>query len=235
MRGATLTEAVRPVRSQMDLDVGRLNPREAVQLVSLTVGALFVATLAALLTWVAWPKEFESWGMVRLVFVVFGFALAGLAVGFGVMVARLTLDDWLEYRQRLNEWHDVAIAAYQANQGREVVKQLTVWDMSPAMPLHVLGVALSRHRLVQQGADTPWSVRALEGPVMLSGRRLGSVSKSSAEEFSRDMAKLGLVAGRGPGRAGEWVPRSESEVVELVVSNWRKLGRPDVGPDDVGE
>jgi hypothetical protein len=235
MRGATLTEAVRPVRSQMDLDVGRLNPREAVQLVALTVGSLFVATLAALLVWLVWPKGFEAWGPVRLVFAFFGLALGLLSVGFGVVVARLTLDDWLEYRGRLNEWHAVAIAAYEANQGREVVKQLTVWDLSPAMPLHVLGVALTCHRMVSQGSDTPWSVRALEGPVLLGGRRLGEISKSSAEEFSRDLARLGLVAGRGPGKAGRWVPSSEAEVVELVVKNWPRLGRPEPagGADEV--
>jgi hypothetical protein len=231
MRGATLTEAVRPVRSQMDLDVGRLNPREAVQLVGLTVGSLFVATLAALLLWLVWPKEFETWSAVRFVFAAFALGLGLLAGGFGVVVARLTLDDWTEYRGRLNEWHAVAIAAYEANGGREQVRELTVWDLSPSMPLHVLGVALSAHRRVQQGQDTPWSVRALEGPVMLGGRRLGTVSRSAAEEFSRDLAKLGLVSGRAPGRAGTWAASSEAQVVELVVNNWRKLGRPDVASD----
>ena len=226
MRGVSLTESVRPVRSQMDLDVGRLTVREAVQLVGFTVGLLFVATIAALLLWLVWPDYYEDWSGVRLVFSLFAGSIFLFSVSMAAIVARLTVEDWKEYRQRLQDWHVVAIEAYEANGGKEVVKELTMWDMTPTMPLHTLAVALSCHRRAQQGSSSPWSVRELAGPVMIGGHRLGNVSKTAAEEFARDLATLGLVQGRGPGKAGQWGAENESQVVDAVIKNWKRLGKP---------
>jgi hypothetical protein len=61
---------------------------------------------------------------------------------------------------------------------------------------------------------------------MIGGHRLGNVSKTAAEEFARDLATLGLVQGRGPGKAGQWGAENESQVVDAVIKNWKRLGKP---------
>jgi hypothetical protein len=232
MKGASLTESIRPVRAQMDLDVGRLTVREAVQLVGFTVGLLFVATLGALLLWLVWPDYYQDWSGVRLVFASFAGSVVLFSGGMAVLVARLTIEDWKEYRLRLADWHAVAIEAYENNGGREVVKEMTVWDLTPSMTLHTLAVALACHRRAMQGTSAPWSVRELTGPIMLGGHRLGSVSKGAAEEFGRDLSTLGLIAGRGPGKAGQWAAQSEGEVIDLVVANWKRLGKATIEHDE---
>ena len=223
MRGMSMSETVRPVEPRMSLDVGRINPRETVQLLSLTVGCLLVVPLAALVVWVAWPSEFASWSGFRLVFVLLGVLVGTLGLVAGVVVYWLMLVDWFEYRSRLADWHQVSLDGYVAAGGQETHTELTQWELSPSLPLHVLAAALSVHRRAQEGTPSPWSVRRLEGPVMLAGVRLLDVSASAAVDLANNFAALGLVQGRGERKAGEWVPRSEGEVVELVARNWRKV------------
>ena len=222
MRGMSMSETVRPVEPRMSLDVGRVNPRETAQLLSLTVGCLLVAPLAALVVWVAWP-EFGAWSALRVVFVLLGVLVGALGLVAGVVVYWLMLVDWFEYRRRLADWHQVGIDGYVAAGGQETHTELTQWELSPSMPLHVLAAALSVHRRASEGTPSPWSVRRLEGPVMLSGVRLLDVSPSAAVDLANNFAALGLVSGRGERKAGDWVPQSEGEVVELVARNWKKV------------
>lgn len=223
MRGMSISETVRPVEPKMNLDVGRLNPREAVQLLGLTVGALCVVPFAALLAWVAWPDVYGSWSAVRLMFAVFGLVLAALAFLVACVVYYLMIVDWFDYRTRLADWHNAALVAIESTGGVERHTDITEWELSPSVALHVLAAALSVHRRVAEGVATPWAVRKLEGPLMVGGVRLLDVSSSAAVDLANNFATLGLVAGRGDRKAGEWVPKNETEVVELVAQNWRKV------------
>lgn len=238
MRVVTATEVSRPVRSPMDLDVGRINPREALAVAVLSLSGLFVGTLGALLAWLVLPAGalgYSSWSGVsdglygsawsgwRVAFFLFGAFVAVLGVGLGVTLVQLTYQDWIEYRQRLNAWHAAALRAYDAQDGKETERTLTLTDLSPALPLHMLAVALSAHRRVVQGANNPFSVRMLEGPVFLGGVRLGDLSPSAAEQASKNLAALGLVKGRGPRAAGEWAAQSEGDVISALVDNWKKI------------
>ncbi|MBV8875531.1 MAG: hypothetical protein JO014_22740 [Metakosakonia sp.] len=217
--------------------MGRINPREALGIAVLTVSSLFVATLGALLAWwvlpsAAFPYSWSgmsdgmygsAWSGWRVTFFLFGAFVAVLGLGLGVTLVQLTYQDWVEYRRRLNAWHAAALEAYTANDGKETERTMVLTDLSPALPLHMLAVALSAHRRVIQGTSSAFSVRALEGPVFLGGVRLGDLSPSAAEQASKNLAALGLIKGRGPRQAGEWVPQSESEVVGLLVDNWKKV------------
>ena len=231
MRVVNASEVSRPVRSPMDLDVGRINPREALGIALLTISSLFVATLGGILAWAVIPSgalgtslvDMSSWSGWRVAFFLFGTGVAVIGGGLAVTLLQLTYQDWTEYRERLNAWHSVAIKAYIAQDGKETERTMTVSDLSPALPLHMLAVALSAHRRVIQGTSGAFSVRALEGPVFLGGVRLGDLSPSAAEQASKNLAALGLIKGRGPRQSGEWVPQSESEIVNLLVDNWKKV------------
>ena len=224
MRTVTATESLRPVRSPMDLDVGRINPREVLALASLTVGSLFVAALGGLICWMVVPREmFQEWAGWRFTFLIFGMTVSVLALGLAATLIQLTYQDWIEYRGRLNDWHAVALAAAQANDGQEVERTMTLTDLSPAVPLHMLAVALSAHRRVIQGSPNPFSVRSLEGPVFLGGVRLGDLSPSAAADASKHLATLGLIKGRAPRQAGEWAPQTETEVIMQFIENWKKI------------
>ena len=230
MRVVTASETSRPVRSPMDLDVGRINPREALGIAVLTISSLFVGTLGALLAWAVIPSDalgsmlgMSSWSGWRVTFFLFGSGVAIIGAGLAVTLLQLTYQDWVEYRERLNSWHAAALAAYAAQDGKETERTMTLSDLSPALPLHMLAVALSAHRRVIQGTSNPFSVRSLEGPVFLGGVRMGDLSASAAEQASKNLAALGLIKGRGPRQAGEWVAQSENDVVGMLVDNWKKV------------
>lgn len=224
MRAITASETSRPVRSPMELDVGRVTPREVLAVAALTVCLLFVAAFSGLMCWVILPRgPFQDWAGWRFAFLLFGVAVSLFSLGLAATLIQLVYQDWTEYRQRLNDWHEVALAAYQANDGQEVERTMTISDLSPALPLHMLAVALSAHRRVQQGTPSAFSVRSLEGPVFLGGVRMGDLSPSAAETASKQLATLGLIKGRGPRQSGEWVPQSETDVIGLLIDNWKKV------------
>lgn len=223
MQQVTATQSTRPARSPMDLDVGRLTMREAAQLGGLAVASLAVATLGGLLARLTLPTSFDELAGWRFVLFGFGLALLVVAFGFGVVVCGLTVADWHGYLVRKADWHDATLRAYTALDGVETDQSLSITDFSPSVPLHVLAAALVTHRRVLAGADSPFSVRQLAGPVFLDAVRIGDVSGSAAEELPRVFASLGLVKGRGPGRAGEWVPTTEAEVIAAIAKNWGKV------------
>jgi hypothetical protein len=205
----------------LDLDVGRLTVKEAMGLGALTIAALFVGTLGGLLAWWAWPEW--SWSGPRVAFVLFGSAVGLVGSGFGVLVARLTVEDWLSYRRRLDDWHEAALVAYEATEGRETEQHVTAWELTASHPLHVLAVALAVHQRAQAGDAGAHSVRSLEGAVWLGGVRLGDVGSTQAEQIGRVFSDLRLVRGRGPRQSGEWSAGSADDVVKLLAENWSKV------------
>lgn len=219
----TASQVSRPIRSPVELDVGRLTARDAYQFGVLAVGSLAIAALGGLLARLAVPGPYGELSALRLVLLVFGLAVLVVAFGLAVIVCWLTVTDWLAYRQRLSDWHYAALSAYEAQDGREVAQTLTVTDLSSSLPLHVLAAALSVQRRMLQGEPNPFATRQLEGPLFLGGVRLGDVSPTTAEQLPRVFAQIGLIKGRGPRQAGEWTAKSEADVVKAVVDNWGKV------------
>lgn len=152
---------------------------------------------------------------------VFGLAVAGVAVTFGGIVLRVSVAEWIDHRQRIQDWHAVTLANYTAL-GAETVEHVSEWDFTTENPAHVLLTALWVHQRLQdqERGELAYTVRGLYGPLFLAGRRVGTISKGTAERMGQKFAQLGIVAGRKERQAGVWVPRTADEVMYAVLRNW---------------
>lgn len=219
MKSFTATERIAPAKLPMSLDVGRLTAREAFQLFGLAIAALAAGSLGALLSWLAYPSYISDWSGVRLVAVLFGASVALLGLGLASLTAWLGALDWISYRRRIDDYHELYLSSHQETGGIEIERSLTGFELTATNPLHVLAVALAAHRRNQAG-ELAHSVRALEGPVFLGGVRLGDVTSSEAEALSKKLADLGLIEGRAPRTAGKWVPDTIDTIVSRVADRW---------------
>jgi hypothetical protein len=210
----------------MNLDTGRLTMLEAAQLGGLAVGSLFIAALGGLMSWGAGPGQHEtlqSLGGFRFWIWFFGSSVGLVAFSLGAAVVVLTVRSWLRYEQRLQDWHEVSMEAVIQNQGVEVSQTLTAWELTPSTPRDVLLVALAVHARVQAGESNAHTVRALAGACWLGDIRLGDVGGGQPERIAKAFTDLGLVKGKAARKAGEWIPESTDQVIELVDKNWRKV------------
>lgn len=221
MKQFTATERVGSFRSPMSLDVGRLSAGDAFRLLGLAIASLAVASVGALLAWLAWPGELLLISMFRFIFLCLGLLVAGLGVGLAGLVIYLTQVDWFAYQHRLADYHKLVVDSHKATGGVDIERTVTGWELSSTMPAHMLVLALSVHQAVMEG-NLDFSSRGLIGDRWLLGLRLGDVNQSQARQMSQMFPALGLVAGRKGGNAGEWVPQSTDEVIQLVTKNWTK-------------
>lgn len=210
--GREYTQIKRPVAPPMDLDSGRFNVLQAALAGGFVLAALLLASFGG---WIV----VRSWAFAPLG-VAIGLVLFLVGAAFGLVVLWVSLGEWADHRRRVADWHSAALWAYQEN-GAETVEHVSEWEFSADNPAHVLIAALTVARRLSEGADTPWSVRNLQGPVFIGARRVGSVSKLHAEELGRRFERLGLVVGRSERVAGVWSARSPAEIVQLVWDNWQ--------------
>lgn len=205
-----------PVKPFMDLDVGEFDIRGA----ALSAVFVFVALLVALLAAVALRYSFtrDYWN-----FLSGGFALlvALLACWLAYGVGALTWGRWCDHRERLRAWHEAGLNSYVNSRGVIEAEEITEYSFSADNPLHVLWVALDVQRRVDSGEDTPYSARALRGPMFFAGRRVGELSKQQAERMSARLAALSLIEGRREGYAGRWRASGADMVVDVVRERWR--------------
>ena len=211
-RNREYTQVKRPVAPPMDLDSGRFNVAQAALAGGFVLSALLLASFGG---WIV----LRSWGFATLG-VAIGLVLAVVGTAFGLVVLVVSLGEWTDHRRRVADWHAVALVAYQEN-GAELVEHVSEWDFSADNPAHVLVAALSVSRRVVEGAENPWSNRNLQGPVFISSRRVGSISKLQAEELGRKFERLGLVEGRSERAAGSWQALLPDDIVKLVWDNWQ--------------
>jgi hypothetical protein len=196
----------------MDLDGGRFNALQA------ALAGVFVLASLLLASFGGWILV-KSWGSANLG-VAIGLVLSLVGSAFGLVVLRISLGEWADHRRRVADWHNAALVAYQEN-GAETVEHVSEWAFSSDNPAHVLIAALTVARRLSEGADTPWSVRNLMGPVFIGSRRVGSVSKMQAEQLGQKFDRLGLVDGRSERVAGSWSTTSPEQIIKLVWDNWR--------------
>lgn len=226
MRGSVLVDTARVAPAQMDLDAGRLTPRDALYTGAVGVAALAVAALGGLVVSAVWSDYDYSWWRITLA--VFGSLLGAGGVLLAGVVVGLMIRSWRRYEDRLDDWHSAALSAYEARQGLDQSTVYAEWDLSPSRARDVLLVALWCHYQRQQGVDAPWSVRNLTaGPLLLYGRRLGTLSESAARDVSNALADLGLVRGRSSRRAGDWAVQSVDDVVRLVLDGFSRVRSSD--------
>jgi hypothetical protein len=210
--GREYTQVKRPIAPFMDLDGGGFNALQAALAGGFVLASLLLASFGGWLL-------ILSWGSVSLG-VALGLVLFLVGTAFGLTVLIISLGEWTDHRRRVADWHSASLLAYQEN-GAETVEHVAEWEFLADNPAHVLVAALTVARRISEGADTPWSVRGLRGPVFMGSRQVGSISKLQAQELGRRFVQLGLVRDRAEGVAGVWSVRSSSEIVELVWDNWR--------------
>ena len=225
MRLTTTTINNRPAPVPVDLDAGRLTVAESVKLAAMVLAAVAIAAVASIVAYLAWPVYTVTWlDRLRVILTAWACATAIVTVWYAVIVVRIMVDDWRSYQARLADWHDAALQAYQARAGLDQQVTYTELDLVPSRLSDMLALAIWIHRQVQAGADTPWSIRQLQaGPLLLAGHTIGNVAtRQDAEIVARYLARCGLIVDRAPGRAGRWIARSESDVVDAVVRYWRQ-------------
>jgi len=210
-RGTERTQQVRPAAPPIDLDAGRLDIVRA----GLAGGFVLISVLVSVL------------GLVLVLYVnslvvdILGAAIGGIGFTFGGVVLWVSVTEWTDHRDRVREWHNASIQAYIDLSGAEKVEQVSEWELSAANPAHVLIVALWAHMRVMEGEGNAFTVRKLNTPIFLGGRRVGNLSKLGAESMGTAFAKLGLIEGRREGYSGEWKPQTADDVLDLVVNHWR--------------
>jgi hypothetical protein len=214
----------------MNLDIGRLTVLEAIHVGALAVGALAVGAVGGLLAQAAMPGRYQTFAEVggfRFWFLLFGVSVALVGFGLACVVSWLSVRSWLRYEERLADWHDVSIAAYEGADGASTETTVTMWELSATNPLHVLGAALAVQARQSGSAGAP-SVRSLQGDMWLpspDGKmvNLGEVNTTQAQRMSDVFTQLGLIEGKGARKAGRWVPDDAGKVLELVAANWHKV------------
>lgn len=210
LRHTEHTQIKRPVAPPIDLDNGRLDVMRAALAGGFVLGALLVASLGG------WIVARSSGGIV----LVFGLSLSFIGLVFGGTVLYVSVTEWLDHRARVQDWHTVAIEAYEQLGAAETMEKVSEWEFSTDNPAHVLIAALWVNLRIREGESLPYSVRRLNGPVFLATRRVGDIGKLTAEEMGRKFERLGLIEGRGERQAGRWVPQDDNEIVKLVLRNW---------------
>lgn len=208
------TQMKRPTAPPVNLDEGRLDIRRAAMAGGFTLGALLIAALGA---WVA-TTAYEA--DQRFIAVV-GLGVSLVALGFGGVVLYVSLNESLDHRRRLQDWHEVTLSAWEQQGASETIEKVSEIEMTSDNPMHVLAMALYLHMLVKAGNETPWAVRKLNGPFFLANRRVGDISKGTAEEMGKRLAQLGIIEGRAERSPGRWVPESSDQVVDLVMKRWK--------------
>jgi hypothetical protein len=239
MKNTNYTKITRLATSPMNLDSGKPQAHEVLFSSALTL--LFIL-LSAIGAWVAslfGPRQMESLfpgdytfiGIYRLIGVLFGISVSGFCILNAVTYSSLTRKGWISYHNRLQDWHDVTIEAYLETKGKEEMVNVNIFEVNPRVPADVLAIALCVHQKLKQGTEfrtLPYSVRGLEGSHFLTSSRgnmilVGIVEGTKPEELKALFVQLGLIVGASPRSAGNWVPRSEAEVIDCIVSGWGKL------------
>lgn len=218
-------EERRTQAAPVSLEHGRFEPRQVVQLWLVALGAIGAGSLGGLfITWGSAATD-STWGWVRglgLWLAIFGGLTTVLSYAVALAVSVLAARGWWRHQARVDDWHYAQLDAYEAAGGQESRREVLQRTLTATEPAHALLVALSVVERARSGEATPWSSPKLTGDVWYGTVRLGELSKSEAEEFSKFFAEIGLVAGRKKGQAGKLVATSEQEVLQLVARNYGK-------------
>lgn len=211
-----LSETRRPIDAPMDFNVGRITPRETLAVAGATVTCLFVSSLGGMLSYWAYSAP-------NFFFTLFGTLVALVCWIMAALLVRLSYETWRSYQYRLDTAFDVYLDAIEKTGGEVVERRLEVSSLLADEPLHVLGVALAVHHRLQNADNEkiPYSVRELQGPIILNGRMLGRISTvKSAQEIGAKMAELGLITGRSEKSAGKWSASSTDDVIK-ALTKWK--------------
>lgn len=231
MRGKSITETQRPAESPVDLETGKLSWRDGTMVGAFTLSCLLVSSLGGLLTFATMPSYTgEILSPWQLLLMGLGATVGITASIFGLTAAFVTIRGWIMHMIRVEKWDALKQKAFKEQGGKEVERTAAAWELDADVPLHMLALIVSLHfRVMRRQGSAPWAIRNMEGPVILPGdtssRSLLTVSEHEAREAGQMLAQLGIVRDRGSKSAGEWVPDTLEDAVQLLAENWRKVGQ----------
>ena len=202
MYGRTTTTVQAPAGAPVDLNsAGKPDWRELGPLFGIILVAIIPTAAGGALIVGNWPRgEMSGWQALWL-------ALGGvLAFTFGSIVWTLrtaVLRGVKAYFQRVEDWHYATLDKFEQGDGMVTAQQVSEWRYNPA-DMRMIG-ALFFWLLVEQPRSP--SIESLtRGPLMLNlGHRsvkIMDMSQDDAADALNLLAASGLIAGRGPRKAG---------------------------------
>lgn len=226
LSGRSTYKATAPAQPPMGMDAGKPSARDALFAGGVTVAFWAAAAVGGWLAALFGPHGYEGLGDIgapRLIGWGFGLLLGLAGFWLGLDFARLTRRGWLDYQQRLADWHAAAIDAYTAG-GGQVTEELTnEWELRADRPDQVWFFITAMHQLASQGQDAPWALRRLvEDGVWLGGRKL-AINTHQARLMVGNLETMGLIVGRSERQAGRWAPESIDEALALFERGAKKV------------
>ncbi len=223
----------KPAHGPMDLDVGQPSPRAALLTSGLTIIFMLLAALGAWVGYLFIP-QYGEWTFPRFTGAALGTAIAVFGLLQSSLYTRITWYGWKQYYNRLQDWHETMLNAFEATDGIETTMNTDPYALSCDVPHHVLIAALVIHQRITaseqfNGRMIPYSRKGLEQALYLSAEngsnllKVGELLGTQPERMGNRLAALGLITGRGNQKAGHWVPNSEREIIELLARNWHRL------------
>jgi len=205
MYGRTTTTIQSPSGPPVDLNTaGKPDWRELGPLFGLILIAVIPTAAGGAMVVSNWPGEaLSGW---QALWLALGATLAFVGGSFVWTLRTTVLSGVKGYYRRVNEWHDAVLDKYIEGDGMMTAQQVSEWRYNGA-DMRMVGAAFF-WLLVTQPRSL--SIEFLtRGPLMLNiGHRsvkMMDMSQDDASDFLNLLAASGLIAGRGPRKAGSIV------------------------------
>lgn len=226
LSGRSTYKASAPAQPPMAMDAGRPSAREAIMAGGVALAFWGVAALGGWIAALFGPHGYESLGQIgiaRMIGLAFGGMVAMAGLWLGLDFARLTRRGWLDYQQRLAEWHDATIASWEAQGGQSVEELTSEWELRADKPDEVWWFITAMHRAVQSGQSAPWALRRVCDEGVWVGNRKLAINTNQARLMVDNLATMGYIVGRTERHPGRWVPATLDDAAELYDRNARKV------------
>lgn len=203
--GRTTTTVQAPAGAPVDLNsAGKPDWRELGPLFGLILIAVLPTAAGGAMVVANWPSaEMGGW---RALWLALGATLAFVGGSFVWTLRGAVLRGIKSYYQRVEDWHYATLDKFEQGDGMITAQQVSEWRYNPA-DMRMIGAAFF-WLLVEQPRSL--SIESLtRAPLMLrAGHRLVKImdmSQDDAADFLNLCAAAGLIAGRGPRKAGSIV------------------------------
>lgn len=226
LSGRSTYKATAPAAPPMSLDSGKPTPRDALMTGGVTLACWLGAALGGWLVVAFGPHGYEGFGDIgvgRGIGVGLGFLMVSTGLWIGVDFARLSRRGWRDYYNRLADWHEIAAASWEAQNGQVVEEASNEWELRADKPDEVWWFITAMHLAVQGGSEAPWALRRItEEGVWVGGRKI-AINTNQARQMADNLATMGLITGRTERHPGNWVPATLEDAAAKFVANSKKV------------
>lgn len=226
LSGRSTYKASAPATPPMAMDAGKPSAREAMFAGGVALAFWGIAALGGWLASLFGPHGYESIGdigIARLIGLAFGGLVGCAGLWLGTDFARLTRRGWLDYQQRLADWHEVALSAWEAGQGQVVEELTNEWELRADKPDEVWYFITAMHLAVQSGQEAPWALRRVCDEGVWIGNRKLAINTNQARLMADNLATMGLITGRTERHPGSWAPATLEDAASKFVANSKKV------------